>query len=387
MYRKQQAANYLAANRSFFTINFLAFLSAVFVMSAGVASSGAQAIPVATVTSTQTLLNINGNSGHVAVNTLGDIFYVSQTDNTAYELKHGTTTPVALVTGLSGGRSVAVDKNNNVYVPSNYSARIIEIPFIAGTYTTGTANSSSIPACPSTGIALVPCQPFSSGGSATGYYLQATDLAFDAAGNAYVVGERTGGGACDQSTTAATCSSILKFGATNGVVLPATSATLIGGGLGGNLASQNSGQITVDPSGDVFYVDDVNLYEIPAGKTGAVIITPGLTLKTPGGVAIDSFGNLYVTDTGNNRFVELPQLNGVPQPASAFVFSDTYSANGAAVDPAGRLIYTGYANSSTYLGILTPWSANMGSLAVGTTSSAVTLNVAFNGSVTPSAIG
>ncbi len=383
MHRKPQVTTYLAVARSFFTINFLVFLFAVF---AGAATAGAQTIPVATVTSTQTLLNINGNSGHVAVNTLGDIFYVSQTDNVAYELKHGTATSVALVTGLSGGRSVAVDKNNNVYVPSNYSARIIEIPFIAGTYATGTANSSSIPACPATGIALVPCQPFSSGGSATGYYLQATDLAFDAVGNVYIVGERTGGGTCDQSTTAATCGSILKFAATNGVVLPATTATLIGGGLGGNLTSQNSGQIAVDAAGDVFYVDDVNLYEIPAGKTGAVIITPSVALKTPGGVAVDSFGNLYVTDTGNNRFVELPQLNGAPQPASAFVFSNTYSANGAAVDPAGRLIYTGYTNSSTNLGILTPWSANLGSLALGTTSSPVTLNVAFNGPVTPSGI-
>ncbi len=364
----------------------------------------AQTIPVATVTSSQTLQSISGNSGHVAVNTLGDIFYVSQTANIAYEIPHGTTTPIAIVTGLSGGRSVALDKNQNLYVPSNYSGRVIEIPFISGTYATNVANSSSLPVCPSTGIALIPCQPFSNGGAATGYYLQATDLAFDGAGNLYLLGERAGGGSCDTTTTAATCNLLLEYPATSGAVLPATNGTLIAGGINGQLPQNNSAQLTVDSAGDVFYADGTTLYEISATNiaainsaktpalaasmalTSAIILTPAVGLKTPGGVAIDSFGNLYVSDSGNNRFVEFPQVNGVPQPASAFVFSNTYSANSAAVDPAGRLVYTGYANSTSNLSILTPWSANFGTLTPGTPSAVTSLGISFNGPVTPATI-
>jgi sugar lactone lactonase YvrE len=359
----------------------ITFASLLVILATGL-TAGAQTIPIATVSSTQTLLNINGNSGHVAVNSVGDLFYVSQTDNIAYELTPGSTKPISIVTGLSGGRSVYVDSSNNLFVPSNYSGRVIEVPYINGGYASGIANSSSIPTC--SGAVVAPCVPFGSGGSGTGYYLQTTDMGEDAKGDVFLAIEREGAGYCDQSTStiATTCNAILEFPA------PVTAAVLpviIAGGPNGNLPQTNSAQIAVDATGDVFYVDNINLYEVKAGTTGAVVISAGLT--TPGGVGIDSFGNLYVTDTGNNRIIEMPELKGVPQPASAFVLSYTYSANGVAIDPEGRLIYTGYANSSTNLEILTPWSANLGSFPVGTASAPLTLTVTFTGAVTPAKIG
>jgi len=346
-------------------------------------SAGAQTVPIATVTSSQTLLNINGNSGHVAVNTVGDLFYVSQTDNIAYELTPGSTTPIAIVTGLSGGRSVYVDSSNNLYVLSNYSGRVIEVPYVNGGYATGIANSSSIAVC--SGALTAPCQPYGQGGSSTGYYMQQDDMGIDANGDVFIAVEREGGGQCDQSTTSAanTCNTIIEFPAP---VTSTTNAVIIAGGPNGNLPQTNNAQIAVDAAGDVFYVDDINLYEVAAGsKAGAVVLSAGL--KTPGGVGIDAFGNLYVTDTGNNRIIEMPELKGVPQPASAFVLSYTYSANGVGIDPEGRLVYTGYANASTNLGILTPWSANLGAYAIGKTSPALTLTVTFSGASTPAKIG
>src|ERR1700729_539809 len=118
----------------------------------------AQGIPAAVIYQAKTLVNINGNAGHIAANNLGDAFYVSQTDNVAYWLPRGSTTPVSLVTGLSGGRSVTVDAFNNVYVSSNYSGRVIEVPYVNGTYATGTANSSSLPTCTATPTG--PCLAF-----------------------------------------------------------------------------------------------------------------------------------------------------------------------------------------------------------------------------------
>ncbi len=358
------------------------FASLVVILAAGLCTADAQTVPIATVASTQTLININGNSGHVAVNSLGDLFYVSQTDNIAYELTPGSTKPISIVTGLSGGRSVYVDSSNNLFVPSNYSGRVIEIPYINGGYASGVANSSSLPTC--SGAVLTPCVPYGSGGSGVGYYLQTTDMGIDAAGDVFLAIEREGGGYCDQSTTttATTCNAIIEFPAP---VTAGEVAVVIAGGPNGNLPQTNNAQMAVDAAGDVFYVDNINLYEVKAGTTGAVVISAGLT--TPGGVGIDSFGNLYVTDTGNNRIIEMPELKGIPQPASAYVLSYTYSANGVGVDPEGRLVYTGYANASTNLGILTPWSANLGSYAVGTASAPLTLTVTFSGAVTPAKIG
>src|SRR5580698_1990983 len=131
---------------SFAALGVFAFLAAMIVL-CGSGSARAQTIPGAVIYQANKLVNINGNAGHVAANNLGDVFYVSQTDNVAYWLPRGSATPVSLVTGLSGGRSVTVDQFNNVYVSSNYSGRVIEVPYASGTYATGTANSSALPSC------------------------------------------------------------------------------------------------------------------------------------------------------------------------------------------------------------------------------------------------
>jgi serine/threonine protein kinase, bacterial len=45
--------------------------------------------------------------------------------------------------------------------------------------------------------------------------------------------------------------------------------------------------------------------KLPAGS-GTPTVLPFTGLNWPGGVAVDSAGNLYVTDFGNNRVVKLP---------------------------------------------------------------------------------
>lgn len=334
----------------------------------------AQTVPPVVFTSPQTLVNISGNSGHVAVNSLGDAFYVSQSTSTLYRLPAGSTTPIALVTGLSGGRSVSVDSNNNVYAPSNYSGYIVQVPYVGGSYAAGTAVSSITAAC--TVPATAPCRALSSGAGTTGYYLQSADVAFDASGNAYVVDERDN--VCNQSSSATTCNRLLKFAFSNGAY--ATTATL----LADNLPQNNSGQIAADPSGNVYYADGQHVYKVAAGATSATIIGTGLS--APGGVATDRYGNLFISDTGNSRIVEMPALNGVAQTGSQFTVAYLYSANGAGIARDGRIFYTSYANNSTNLSVATLWGYNLGTSAIGTANSAVTITATFTGSVTLSSV-
>ena len=347
----------------------------------------AQVVPAAVISSNQTLASISGNSGHVAVNSFGAAFYVSTNDKTVYELLPGSTTPVALVTGVSSATNVYVDAANNLYVPNLYSsapARLLVIPDLNGNYAT-TADSGTFPNC--SNPVTVACTALNSGNVVTGYYVQIGDVGKDAAGNVYIVAVRDGGGYCDQSSAAAVCNTILKFAA------PAdnnTVPTTIAGGVGGGLAQTNNAQIAVDALGDVYYVDGIsnNVYFIAAGTSvpaGQTIPTIGSGFKTPGGVSVDKFGNVFVTDTGNDRIVEIPAVNGVAQSSKEFTLSWAYSANGVGVGPLGRLFYTGY-SGGTNLNVMTLWNMPLGSSAVGTANPATPLNVVFSAATTPSNI-
>ena len=345
----------------------------------------AQVVPAAVISSNQTLASISGNSGHVAVNSFGATFYVSTNDKTVYELMPGSTTPVALVTGVSSATNVYVDAANNLYVPGLYSsapARLLVLPYLNGGYAKtvddGTVfQGNSFPACTSPLTAA--CMAIGSGSSATGYYVQVGDVGMDAAGNVYIVAVRDGGGYCDQSSAAAVCNTILKFAApVNNNTVP----TNIAGGVGGGLAQTNNAQIAVDAQGDVYYVDGIsnNVYFIAAGTSvpaGQTVPTIGSGFKTPGGVGVDKFGNVFVTDTGNNRIVEIPAVNGVAQSSKEFTLSWTYSANGVGVDSLGRLFYTGY-SGGTNINVMTLWNTPLGSSAVGTANPAEPLSVVFS---------
>ena len=322
----------------------------------------AQTIPSAVVLRNSTLLSINGNAGHIAANNAGDAFYVSQTDNVAYWLKRGTTTPVPLVTGLSGGRSVYVDSSNNVYVPSNYSGVVIEVPYVNGTYTTNSARAS-LSAC-TTNAPTTPCTQFGNGGSGVSYYYQATDLGFDGSGNAYVADEYNNEGPAGVNT-----SNAIEVFSYNGVSYSAK--VLIN-----NLPHTSNAQIAVDKKGDVYYVDGTSLYTVPAGAS--TISTFGTGLMTPVGVSLDQYGNLFVTDSGLNQIIEFPAVSGVVQTTKQFVFDPIYSANGVGFDGLGDMFYTGY-SGGTNLNLARINSFNLGSAVPGSavSTSATTLTVSF----------
>jgi sugar lactone lactonase YvrE len=93
----------------------------------------------------------------------------------------------------------------------------------------------------------------------------------------------------------------------------------------------------LDSSGNL-YISDTGLNRVvkidPTGNQTLVSTSP-FTLSSPLGLAVDSVGNLYVCDEGNGRVVKVPAGGG-----AATVLASVLTPEGAAVDPSGNVFVT-----------------------------------------------
>jgi hypothetical protein len=84
----------------------------------------------------------------VSANARGDVFFEDPANAEIVEIAAGTTTEIPLLTGIKVGSSgtapdgVTVDSSDNVYIADAYDGRIVRIPFVNGTYVTGTSLST-----------------------------------------------------------------------------------------------------------------------------------------------------------------------------------------------------------------------------------------------------
>jgi sugar lactone lactonase YvrE len=101
--------------------------------------------------------------------------------------------------------------------------------------------------------------------------------------------------------------------------------------------------IALDLAGDVFVADSTNnqILEVVPGNATPVVIGSGLSAPT--GVAVDAAGNVYIADTGNDRIVEVPFIDGaLSSSAQSTIVSGSTSIAGAPLSaPAGLSIDTG----------------------------------------------
>jgi sugar lactone lactonase YvrE len=78
---------------------------------------------------------------------------------------------------------------------------------------------------------------------------------------------------------------------------------------GGSISLSSPAGIVLDTAGNVYVVDTGNnrIVEVTAQGVASVLTISGLSpsLSSPSGIAIDSSGNLYIADTGNSRVVEV----------------------------------------------------------------------------------
>ncbi len=261
----------------------------------------------------------------IAFDTAGDLFIADTFDDVIREVNHAT----GIITTVAGGgdptsgigdggpatsaslsfpNGVAVDTAGDLFIADTFDERIREVNATTQVITTVAGNGDA---------------DFSGdGGLATAAALQEPDgVAVDSLGNIFIadtfnnrireVNHTTG-----VITTVAgsgTTGSIGSFGGDGG---PATSALL---SLPFSLA--------VDSGGNLFIADTSNdrIREVTASNgvinTVAGNGTPGFggdgapaihaALYTPGGVAIDAAGDIFIADTNNNRIREVNHATGV----------------------------------------------------------------------------
>lgn len=203
-----------------------------------------------------------------------------------------------------------------------------------------------------------------------------TALNFDSAGNLYVA-DFTNGRIVEISTLVVAGSTSSGLG------------TVIGSGSFSFTGSTLTG-MTIDAQGNIYAAartqNSSSIIKITAaGVASAVPIPNNITpaISNPQGVAVDSFGNLYIVDTANTRIVKITNagvasvlsISGLPSPAnlSTLVF-------GVTVDTAGNVYIPDWTNNRIVFvnvsgAALTFTSTNKGSTSVDSPKAATVTNL------------
>ena len=126
--------------------------------------------------------------------------------------------------------------------------------------------------------------------------------------------------------------------------------TMIAPSTNNQLIAQPCG-VAVDSAGDLFIADTGNnrIVELATGSATSTSIAPtvdGLPLVQPCGLAIDGAGDLFLSDVGNNRVVEVPAGGGAATSIAPSVNGQALAQPGAlTIDGAGDLFIADTGNN------------------------------------------
>jgi sugar lactone lactonase YvrE len=280
-------------------------------------------------------------------------FYIADTSNhrvrkvtasTGYiSTVAGTGTSGAFTAGaatsskLNAPSGVALDSSGNLYIADSGDHAVAKVntsgtlSYFAGTGTSGTVTA----------------------GAATSSKLNSpTGVAFDSSGNAYIAD-----GGNHEVLKVNTSGTLSVFAGTG------TSGTVTAGAAtSSNLNSPT--RVAVDSSGNVYIADGGNHEVLKVNTSGTLSIFAGTgasgstndnngsaatsaKLKTPYGVAVDSSGNVYIADSGNDVILEVAAATGKIAIVTGTVGSASYTGDGGAAASATESAAKGVATDSS----------------------------------------
>ena len=261
---------------------------------------------------------------------------------------------------LSHPVGVAVDSVGDLYVSDSDNCRIRKIT-TAGIISTVAGNSTSI---------LVPggedggsytfCFYDGDGGTATSAHLNhPTGVAVDSAGNLYIAD--TNNNRIRKVTTAGIISTVAGNGTYFG-----------GGGDGGPATSaqlSNPSSVAIHSEGNLYIADTYNnrIRKVTTAGTISTVAGNGTVgysgdggvatsaqLYSPWGIAVDSAGNLYISDTYNNRIRKVTTAGTISTVAGGgnggfgdggpATLAQLYYPSDVAITPAGSIYIADYYN-------------------------------------------
>ena len=295
----------------------------------------------------------------LASTTVGDIYAIAGTGTASYTGDGGG----AATTALNAPSGVAVDSSGDVFIADTSNDRVRMVPASSGTYFGQAMTRADIYTVAGTGTACSTHTPAGCGYTSGGVPQLATaalldlpgGVAVDSTGNLYIadtsdnmvamVARSACSSSCPFGLSSTTTGDIYALAGTGtacathtpagcgytlgGVAQPATSANL----------DAPSG-VGVDGSGNLYIADKADnmlalvadntcasscvlglssttqggIYDVAGTGTAAFWGDGGLastaTVNAPGGVAVDSAGDVFIADTSNNRVRMVPASSG-----------------------------------------------------------------------------
>jgi hypothetical protein len=328
----------------------IALLLATVAMAAGTQPAHAQTAP-SYVVQVQNILttSLAGPNGNLAANKNGDVFVPDAGAGVVHEYPANGGAPISIFTTSTGSQlsGVAVDFSNNLYVTTRYDGNvgtnesdIFEFPYAGGGYPTPYSyGGSAAPHCGAPGTNTSVCN-YGQFYTVTGTYYQPQAIAFDAAGNGYLIttyDSYSGGG-----KTIYICNVQCGQNLANATI------------LADNLPTKAL-SIASDAAGDIYYTDGASVYVIYAGTTTPVLFDGTLVVGGSGaqGVGFDRAGNLYVNVNQNGSpyddgDYEYPLVNGTISASNKFLLDTMYGYTGPTVDSHGNVWTANYNQLTEY---------------------------------------